>query len=295
MSAAGGRWARVLLFVVPALWSTNYWIARLADGLIGPHALALGRWLLAGLLLLPFAWRPLVERRAAWRGEWKQLVVLGTLGMYICGAWVYIAGQTTSSANIAIIYSITPVAIAAAGAWLLHEPLKAAQKWGIGLALAGTLFVIARGDPAVLLGMRLGAGDLWIVAAAASWTAYSVLLRKWPSALGPLERLVAIIGGGLVLLVPGAVVEALATPQPPLGVAAVGLVVLAALAPGVLSYAAYAFLQREFGAARTALMLYLAPVYGAVGAWFVLGERPGWHHAVGAALILSSIWLATRR
>jgi drug/metabolite transporter (DMT)-like permease len=42
-------------------------------------------------------------------------------------------------------------------------------------------------------------------------------------------------------------------------------------------------------------MLYLAPVYGAVGAWFVLGERPGWHHAVGAALILPSIWLATRR
>ena len=38
-----------------------------------------------------------------------------------------------------------------------------------------------------------------------------------------------------------------------------------------------------------------APVYAAFSAWFVLGERPGWYHAVGAALILPSIWLATRR
>ena len=27
-------WASVLLFIVPGLWSTNYIIARLADGLI---------------------------------------------------------------------------------------------------------------------------------------------------------------------------------------------------------------------------------------------------------------------
>jgi drug/metabolite transporter (DMT)-like permease len=35
-------------------------------------------------------------------------------------------------------------------------------------------------------------------------------------------------------------------------------------------------------------------VYGSIGAWLVLGEVPGWYHAVGAALILPSIWLATR-
>jgi drug/metabolite transporter (DMT)-like permease len=42
------------------------------------------------------------------------------------------------------------------------------------------------------------------------------------------------------------------------------------------------------------LLLYLSPVYGALGAWGVLGEPPGWYHAAGAALILPSIWLATR-
>jgi drug/metabolite transporter (DMT)-like permease len=42
-------------------------------------------------------------------------------------------------------------------------------------------------------------------------------------------------------------------------------------------------------------MMYLAPLYAALGGWTVLGEPPRWYHAVGAVLILPSIWLATRR
>jgi drug/metabolite transporter (DMT)-like permease len=293
VQARGG--IRVLLWVVPLLWSSNYVIARLAADVIAPHALALGRWALAALILLPWMGRGLWRQRAVLRREWPHLLVLGFLGMYICGAWVYQAGRSTSSTNIALIYAATPMAIAAASAWALGERLSRAQWAGVVLALAGLLFVIARGDPVRLLQVRFVPGDAWITACAISWTAYSVLLKRWPSALSPGERLVAIIAGGLVVLAPATLAEAVLTATPPLGAGALGLVVLAAVLPGVLSYGAYSLLQRELGASRTAMMLYLAPVYGALLAWLVLGEVPGWHHAVGAAMILPSIWLATRR
>jgi drug/metabolite transporter (DMT)-like permease len=288
-------WAQVLLWVVPLLWSSNYVIARAADGVIAPHALAAGRWLVAGLLLLAFVWQPLREHRAAIRREWAHLLVLGLLGMYICGAWVYQAGRSTSSANIALIYAVTPMTIAAASAWALREAISRWQWLGMALALAGLLFIISKGDPTRLLAVEFVAGDLWITACAAAWTAYSVLLKRWPSALPPLVRLVAIIGGGLVVLLPGAVLEAVLVPTPPWTWAAAGLVAVAALLPGVLSYGAHSLLQRELGASRTAMMLYLAPVYGAALAWLLLGEVPGWYHAVGAAMILPSIWMASRR
>lgn len=294
MSRGTARWARVLLWLVPALWSSNYLVARLADGVITPHWLALLRWLLAALLMLPFTWRGLVAGGAPWRREWRQLLALGALGMWICGAWVYEGAQSTTATNIALIYGATPIAIAVVGARLLHERLGAAQLGGIALALLGLLFIIAKGDVRQLLAVRFAAGDLWILAAAVSWTAYSVLLRHWPSALGPAERLVAIIAGGLVVLVPFTLLESLWQPPLPWSAKAAGLVVLAAVVPGVLSYGAYSFMQRELGAARTALMLYLSPVYGAALAWAVLGEVPAWYHAAGAALILPSIWLATR-
>jgi drug/metabolite transporter (DMT)-like permease len=288
-------WAGVLLWVVPGLWSSNYIIARLAQGVVAPHVLALGRWSLALALMGPFVGAALWRQRAALRREWPQLLVLGATGMWICGAWVYLGGQTTSATNIALIYAATPVAIAVAGVKLLHEKMSPAQRGAVVLALAGVLFIIVRGELGNLLAVRFTAGDGWIVAAAVSWTAYSVLLKRWPSALAPGVRLAAIIVGGIVVLLPFTALELVLTEVPPFSPRAAALIVLAAVLPGVLSYTAYSYLQRELGASRTALLLYLAPVYGAALAWLVLGERPGWYHAAGAALILPSIWLATRR
>ncbi len=293
-AARSQRLARTLLWVVPALWSSNYLIARLADGVIAPHQLALGRWTLALVLMLPFVGAGLARAWPRWRGEWRQLLVLGALGMWVCGAFVYQGGQGTSATNIALIYAATPIAIVAAGTRMLGERMSRAQVAGVALALIGVLWVIAKGRPADLLAVRFSVGDAWIVAAAIAWAAYSVLLKRWPSALGPGERLAAITAGGLVVLLPFTLLEAALVAPPAWSWRAALLVLLAALLPGVLSYGAYSYMQRELGAARTALVMYLSPVYAAFGAWLVLGEAPGWHHAVGAALILPSIALATR-
>lgn len=294
-SPAGARWAYVLLWVVPALWSSNYLIARLAAGVISPHGLALGRWGLALLLMLPFVGAELWRERAALRSEWRQLLVLGGLGMWICGAFVYQGGLTTSATNIALIYAVTPVAIAVVGVKMLHERMSGAQRVAVLFALAGVLFIIAKGDIGNLLAVRFTVGDGWILIAAVAWTAYSVLLKRWPSRLTPLARLAAIVAGGIVVMLPFTVIELSLVELSPLAPQAIGLIVLAALVPGVFSYGAYSYLQRELGASRTALLLYLAPVYGGLLAWAVLGERPGLHHLVGAVFILPSIWLATRR
>ncbi|HRD86064.1 MAG TPA: EamA family transporter, partial [Rubrivivax sp.] len=100
------RWAPWLLWLVPALWSSNYVIARLAQGVVAPHALALGRWSLALMLMLPFVAPALWRQRAGLRREAGQLVVLGALGMWICGAIVYLGAHTTTATNIALIYSV---------------------------------------------------------------------------------------------------------------------------------------------------------------------------------------------
>jgi drug/metabolite transporter (DMT)-like permease len=261
---------------------------------IAPHALAMGRWALALAIMLPFVGAALWRQRAAVRQEWRHLLALGALGMWICGAFVYQAGHTTSATNIALLYAVAPVAITAVSLLLLGERMSTPQRIGVVLALSGVVFIIVKGELDNLLAVRLAVGDAWALVASACWVAYSVLLRHWPSTLGPAVRLAAIITGGLLVLAPFTLAEALWTDTPPWSLQALGLVVAGAVLPGVLSYTAYSYLQRELGASRTALLLYLAPVYGALGAWVLLGEPPGWYHAAGAALILPSIWLATR-
>ncbi len=295
------RLALVLLWIVPAVWSSNYLISRAAAPLVPPHVLAFGRWAIVVAVLLPWCLRGLLAapapERTAWRArlraEWRRCLVLGMLGMWICGAWVYLAGRTTSATNIALIYAAAPVGIAIASRRLLGEHQGGTQAVGMALALLGVVFVIVRGDPQVLLSLSLTAGDLWVLAAMLAWVTYSVLLLYWRTALSAIERLCCSALGGLVVMLPFVVVEVSALERP-LSARAWVLVVAAALLPGLLSYLAYGFVQRELGAARTALMLYLAPVYGAWLAWWLLDEPPRWYHWVGAALILPSIHLASR-
>ncbi len=276
------------------MWSSNYLIARAAGPHVPPHILAFGRWAIVFVVLFAFCWRGLLAQPQRLRDEWWHCLVLGALGMWICGAWVYIAGHTTTVTNIALVYAAAPVGIALGSAKLLGEHLGRAQMLGMALALSGVVFVIVRGDVGVLASLSFTVGDLWVLAAMLAWVAYSILLLYWPTKLNALERLCCMAAGGLVAMLPFTVVEVAALDHA-LTWRAWGLIALAALLPGLISYLAYGFIQRELGAARTALMLYLAPVYGAWLAWWLLGEPPRWFHWVGAALILPSIHLASRR
>jgi drug/metabolite transporter (DMT)-like permease len=164
----------------------------------------------------------------------------------------------------------------------------------MALSLVGVLFVVLRGDVSVLRTLSFAAGDAWIAACCVAWIAYSLLLTRWQSKLGTRERLCCIIAGGLVAILPFAVWEVTTQPVAWASPALWGLVAAAGLGPGLIGYLAHAFVQRELGPSRTALMLYLAPVYGAMLAWWLLNEPPRWYHAVGAMLILPGIHLATR-
>jgi drug/metabolite transporter (DMT)-like permease len=294
-STAERRWALALLFIAPALWSVNYLVARWAPGIIAPHMLALWRWALAALMLSAFCWREIADKRAAIRAEAGHFIVLGALGMWVCGAFVYIGARTTTAANVGLIYAGSPVLIALASALWLHERFGVRQWAGVALAIGGVVHVIVKGGWGALGAASINPGDAWIAIAMVCWAAYSLLLKAWPSAFGSLARLTLIACGGVLVLLPFTVAESLMGWGSTLSWKSVGLVLLAALLPGAAAYGAYSVMQRVLGAARVGMVLYLGPIYAAVIGWLVLGEPIEVYHYGGAALILSGIWLATRR
>lgn len=285
--------AQILVFITPALWAANYVVARLSVGVIEPHTLAFLRWAVAFLAMLPLAWPALRTHWPAWRREWPDLLVLGALGMWICGAFVYIAARSTTGTNIGLIYAMSPVLIAVASARWFGDRLAKRQVAGLVLALGGLLLILLKGDPAALLALRFTPGDLWAVAAAGAWTVYSLLLQARPTVLDPFARLTAIVLAGVLILLPLALVETVITGPPRFDAATAGLVIAAALIPGFAAYQAYSFMQKHLGPARAGLVLYLGPPYAAAITWLLLGEQPSWYHWVGTALLLPGMWLAT--
>jgi drug/metabolite transporter (DMT)-like permease len=288
------QWACALMFITPALWAVNYLVGRSAVETVAPHLLALGRWSLAAVLLLCFSWREVFEKRAAIKTEWKHFLALGALGMWICGAWVYLGARTTPATNISLIYSVSPVLIALVSTFYLKERMGRVQGCGVALALAGVLHVIFKGQWSGLANVEFTAGDLWILGAAMSWTVYSLLLRAWPSAFGPMARLTLVVCASIPVLIPFTIVEAVWFIAPQMTWKAFGYMLAAAVFPGFGAYLAYSYMQRELGAARVGVVLYLGPVYAAVTGYLVLSEPIHTFHWVGAALILPGIYLATR-
>ena len=289
------RFALALLFIAPALWSVNYLVARRAPGVIEPHLLASLRWLMAAVLFSLGNWGELRRNRVQILQDWKHYVVLGALGMWICGAWVYIGGRTTVAVNIALIYAIAPVLIVAASALWLKERISAIQLSGVLLALAGVLHVILKGQWRDLTAVQFVPGDGWVLAAAVSWAAYSLLLKKWHSPLSASARLSVISLSGIVVMLPFTIIEGMQNPLPVLTLPGLGLALAAAVVPGYGAYLAFSVMQRELGAARVSVTLYLAPIYAAVITWAVLGEPLRLHHYVGMALVLPGIYLVNRK
>lgn len=291
------RFAITLLFITPAFWSVNYLVARSAPGVIEPHLLALLRWLIAGLILAAAGWRELVAHRAHIRSEWLRYLVLGALGMWICGAWVYIGGRTTTAVNIALIYTLSPVFIVLFSALWLKEAFNTRQAMGVALALGGVLHVILAGQWTALANVQFVPGDAWIFAASIAWSAYALLLRRWTSPISAGARLAVISLSGVVVLLPFTIWEILESAHntaPVLTQKGMGLVLAAAIFPGCLAYWGYAIIQRELGAARASMVQYLGPLYAAGMGWAVLGESLKMHHALGLVLVLSGIYLVTQ-
>lgn len=289
------RLALVLLFVAPALFASNMLTARATHDFFPPVALAFWRWTATLALLLPFTAATLWRYRAAVLAEWRDLLVLGALGMGVCGAFVYIGADTTSATNIGLIYAASPILIVILARAFYGEPLGLRQAAGILLSLAGVVAIVCRGELQVLLALSFAPGDLWIVAAMAAWALYAILLRHRPSALPMMARFAAIAGGGILVLLPFTVAEGLSGDLPSLDARSFATVGFLAVVASFGAYQVYALVQRILGAGPTSLLMYLIPVYNGFLAYLLLGEELHSYHLLGAALVLPGIFLATRK
>jgi drug/metabolite transporter (DMT)-like permease len=287
------RLALLLLLFAPLLMSSNMLAARWVEGSVPPVALAFGRWFLTLVFLLPFTARALWRCRAVIGREWRTLAALGALGMGVCGAPVYLAGQTTTATNIGLIYSTTPILIVVFARLFWGERISLHQVAGISLSLVGVVVIVTRGDPGSLVHLAFTAGDMWTLLATVGWALYSVLLKYRPSKLDLIARFAVITAMGLLVMLPFLGLEMALGYVADFDRRTAATWMFLALVPGLGAYLLYGKLVAMVGPGRTGLLMYLVPIYIAGLAYVLLGEAPQLFHLIGIVMILPGIWLAT--
>lgn len=285
----------VLLILTTLFWSGNFVLGRAVHLAFPPIALSFWRWMVAMMILLPFAWSRLRPHWPLLRDHWKILTLLSILGVVNFNTFVYTGLQSTTATNAVLLVSTTPVIIVALSFALLRLTVTGRQALGIAISLLGVLVIVTKGDMQALLAQRMNSGDLWIMAAVLSWALYSVCLKWRPEGLHPLAFLAATMIIGVVLLIPlycwdlsrGATWEPNAV--------TLSSIAYVAIFPSVLAYIFWNRAVAELGANRTGQFMHLMPAFGAILSMLFLGERLYPFHLVGIGLIAAGIYLTTGR
>ena len=120
----------------------------------------------------------------------------------MCGAFPFLAGQTTTIVNMGIIYTSSPIFIILISYLFFKEKFTFIKFLGLILCLLGVIIIITKADLEILLSLRFTTGDLWMLGASMGWALYSIYLFNWKSNLSVFERFTLISLFGAVSLFP---------------------------------------------------------------------------------------------
>lgn len=256
---------------------------------IPPWTMCFWRLSIATLVLLPLVWRERQAMLAFLRKRGLEAFVIGALGLGLTQGLVYSAMSFTSAINCGIIFSIAPIITLVLAGIFLHEPMGRWQFLGSAIAFAGIVVIAVQGSLAVLLGLRLGGGDLLVFVAAITFAAYTVLLKRAKFDLARLPLLVILLVSGVVVTFPGSLVEVWYGQHS--DVAFRGLVALAyaAIPGGALMYLLYNWSVDLLGASKAGALTYTQMIFTTFLAWLILGETVAWYHVAGVALIIVGV------
>lgn len=289
----------ILLTIPPMLWAGNAIVGRMVAHDVPPILLNFLRWAIALALLLPLA-GPIFRRDSAVWLNWQRFAVLGLLGIGLYNALQYLALQSSTPINVTLVASGMPVWMMLTGWLFFGVGVSRRQIAGAVLSIAGVLLVLARGEWAHLLEMRLVAGDLFMILATIAWSLYSWLLTR---TTGPADIranwasfLAAQVGFGVVWSGAFAAGEALIAPASiNWSWTLVAALAYVAVGPAIIAFRCWGAGVQQAGPAVAAFFVNLTPLFTALFSSLILGESPHVYHALAFMLIVGGIIISSGR
>jgi drug/metabolite transporter (DMT)-like permease len=286
--------AAFLLLPLAALcWAGNHAFARAAGGHVPPASMAVVRWIIVALVVLPFA---LPRLHADWprvRSRPGLMLLFAVTGGGAFGTLQFVALHFTTALNMGVVGSVAPAFIVAASWLLFRERLAPLQLVGVLISLSGVLAIVSRLDVVRMAGLSFNSGDLIIIANMMLWAIYAACLRARPRVHATTFMLAMAVLSALGNL-PFAMGEfAFGYRLQPTWLT-VATTLYATFVTTLLAYVAWNHAVDIVGAPRASAFLHTIPLFSALLATTFLGETVEPYHVLGFAMILAGVTLVAR-
>ena len=288
--------AYLLLILTTLFWSGNFIVGKAASTYeIPPFTLNFYRWLFAGLILLPFTLREILEKKNYIFNNIGFFIILGVTSITIFNSTVYYSLYYMQVISGVLMISTIPVWIMFISSILGIEQTNKFQIFGVILSLLGVLFIITKSDLEVIKNLAFNRGDLIMASGMFAWALYSALLKKKKYEISQITLLEVVIITGLVFLIPVYILEIYFGNQIELGKPFILTLSYVVIFPGLASFFFWIKGISIIGANRAGVFLHLMPVFGSIMAIFLFNEKFMFYHLLGAIFIIAGITLSNKK
>jgi LPXTG-motif cell wall-anchored protein len=282
----------LLAISIIAIWGVTFINTKvlILNGL-NPQEIFLLRFIIAYLGVWTFSPKKLMA------DNWKDEMTMILLG--ITGGSLYFWSENTAIQlslvnNVAFIVCNAPLLTLFLGMAFSKE-IKATTTiiTGSVISLIGVALVIFNGSFILKLNPL---GDFLALVAAGSWAVYSLVMRGMTSRYNATFLTRKVFFYGILTILPAFII----TPwQFPLGKLAEPVIWMNLLFLGVIAalicFVLWSIVIRELGALTSANYIYLSPVTTMIASAIFLQEPVTWMSVLGSALILSGLFIASKR
>lgn len=289
--------ALLALLVVSAIWGVATPVIKVTLEFIPPISFLLIRFTLASLILYFLVdWK---------KGYLKNLGSKGLVYAFLLGALgsslnlgLYFYGVTyTTAIEATIIYSSAPIWILLGGVIFLGEKVTKKELIGLLVIILGFSVIIFR--PILESGYSNQVslkGNLLVLLAVLSWTAYSIISKKVFNGDKTEERYSPVFitfitfFAGAVTLIPFGIYEILTVPMD-LKAGTPGMIYMI-IASSVVAYTLYEYGVKKIEVSEAGLFQYLQIVFAVPIAMLFLGEQFSAIDITGIIFIIAGLFVA---
>ncbi len=288
------RWKILLAFaIIYLVWGSTFLAIRIGVREVPPFLLAGIRFFIAGIVL--YAWMRLKGTPSPTRRQWTAISFLAVLIFVFDYGLIFWAEERVASGVTAVMMATIPVFMAIAEICFLRtQQLSTRLALGLVVGVSGVL---------VLVGPLSGAGEkaidtsgaIALIVAAISWTAATILTRKFslPESKVMSSGAQMLVGGVLLIMTSAGLREFTGFDVRAVTFGAWLALFYLIVAGSIVAFTAYVWLIHHESPTKVGTYAYVNPVIAVLLGYALAGESLSVRTIAGTLLILISVVVIT--
>ena len=288
--------AYILLILATLFWSGNFIVGKFATLFqVPPLSLNVFRWISVWLILIPFTYKEIYQNLPYIKKKWLVISFMGVITISTFNSVVYFALNYTQVINAVLVLAAIPAATIVLSSLMRIEKTNIFQLIGLLLSITGIAVIISYGDIQKIISLNFNKGDLWMLVCVVTWALYSTLLKKNKFKFSQFSLIQLMVSAGLLFLIPQLFYEKSIGLEVNFNKAFFLILFYVVVFPAIAAYYCWQKGIEIIGPNRASMFIQLMPLFSAVMAIIIFKEKFELYHFVGAAIIISGIYLSNKK